>query len=128
MRDASDSQPSPRPREVSANASRCGCSCATAQYGHACANGVLSRADFQVYASAVLPMATPVVFGDAVSGIERRGHEERFLCDRDRTMYVAVADDGTRAQLFGNELEITFNILPRQRRGGGHHGGKLSIS
>jgi hypothetical protein len=42
-------------------------------------------------------------------------------------MHVAIADYGTRAQLFGNKLEIAFDILPRQRRGGGHHGGKLSI-
>jgi hypothetical protein len=31
------------------------------------------------------------------------------------------------AQLLGDQLEIAFDILPRQRRGGGHHGGKLSI-
>jgi hypothetical protein len=72
-------------------------------------------------------MATPVVLGDPLPGIERRGHEERFLRNRDRTMHVAIADHGTRAQLFGNKLEVAFDILPRQRRGGGYHGGELSI-
>jgi hypothetical protein len=60
-------------------------------------------------------------------GIERRGHEKRSLRYRDRAMYVAIADHGTRAELFGNELEIAFDILPRQRRGGSHHGSKLGI-
>jgi hypothetical protein len=73
-----------------------------------------------------LPMTATVVLGYAKVGIERRP-EERPLRHLDRAVHIAIADHGTRAQLFGNELEIAFDILPRQRRGGGHHGGKLSI-
>jgi hypothetical protein len=73
-----------------------------------------------------LPMTATVVLGYAKMGIERR-REERLLRHLDRAVHVTVADHRTRAQLLGNELEIAFDILPRQRRGGGHHGGKLSI-
>src|SRR6266540_2531572 len=43
-----------------------------------------------------LPMTAAVVFGYAKPSIERRRHEERPLCQRDRAVHVAVADNGAR--------------------------------
>jgi len=58
-------------------------------------------------------MTATVVLGYAKVGIKRR-REERLLRHLDRAVHVTVADHGPRAQLLGNQLEVSFDILPLQ--------------
>jgi hypothetical protein len=68
-----------------------------------------------------------VILGNPGRAVEHRRLEEPALRCLDCPMYVAVTDHGTRAQLLGDALEVTFNISPPQRRGSRQNGIHLSI-
>jgi hypothetical protein len=72
-------------------------------------------------------MTATVVFVYAEMGLERWRREKRLLRDRDRSVHIAVTDDRPPAQLLGDQVEIPFEFLPLQWRGGGHHGSELCV-